>query len=286
MSICENIFYSVRLQIHNKNLPSNSSKITNSFINPFLMSSTGKKITILERVDSTNNYAMALIQKGDARHGDAVFAMEQINGKGRRGKDWESHKGENIVLSIMVKMQWLSVLEQFGLSISVALACHDLISKYNTIATYIKWPNDLFINDSKAGGILIENVIKGTLWQWAVIGIGINVNQLSFDKYDLMAVSLKQATGKSYDVLQLAAELLDLVLHRISDLKAGNFSKMHEEYNQKLFARNRLVKLKKNNIVFETTITGVSTSGELITQDAMERRFNFDEVVFKGLAKE
>jgi BirA family biotin operon repressor/biotin-[acetyl-CoA-carboxylase] ligase len=250
------------------------------------MSSTGKKITILEKVDSTNNYAMALIQKGDATDGNAVFAMEQTKGKGRRGKDWESHKGENIVLSIILKMQWLSVLEQFGLSISVALACHDLISNYNTSVTYIKWPNDIFIDDSKAGGILIENVIKGTLWQWAVIGIGINVNQSSFDKYDLSPVSLKQATGKSYDVLRLAAELHELLQQRITDLKAGNFFKMHEEYNEKLFARNCLVKLKKDNIVFETRIMGVSTSGELITQDAMERRFNFDEVVFKGLVKE
>ena len=58
---------------------------------------------------------------------------------------------------------------------------------------------------------------------------------------------------------------------------------MLEEYNQKLFAKNRAVKLKKGNIVFETEITGVSASGQLITKDAFERKFNFGEVEFKGI---
>ena len=146
----------------------------------------------------------------------------------------------------------------------------------------IKWPNDIFINDSKAGGILIENVIKGTLWQWAVIGIGLNINQEKFEKFNLKATSLKLATGENYDVLNLAEELILLVLKRVEELKSGNFEKMLEEYNQYLFARNKIVKLKKENILFETKIIGVSSSGQLITKDAFERRFDFDEVEFKG----
>ncbi len=247
------------------------------------MSTTSKKIIVLEKVDSTNNYAMATIQKGEAINENAVFAMEQTNGKGRRGKNWKSKKGENLLLSITVQMPWLPISQQFELSAAVALACHDLILKYNSTKTYIKWPNDIFINDSKAGGILIENVIKGTLWQWTVIGIGININQLDFEEYNLSPISLKQVTGKDYNVLKMAKELHALVLKRINKLKSGNFHKMLEEYNEKLFARNRLVKLKRQNIVFETKIIGVSTSGQLITKDVFERQFNFDEVEFKGL---
>ncbi|MEO6837369.1 MAG: biotin--[acetyl-CoA-carboxylase] ligase [Ginsengibacter sp.] len=246
------------------------------------MFADSKKILILDSVDSTNNYAMALIQQEKLIQFKAIFAMEQTHGKGRRGKLWKSTKGDNIILSIPLQMQWLPVSQQFQLSVAVALACHDLVSKYATGHVSIKWPNDIFINDSKAGGILIENIIKGTLWQWTVIGIGLNINQCEFDNFNLKATSLKKTTDKIYDVLELADQLYAFVLKRIEELKSGHFFKMLETYNQNLFAREKFVKLKKENVVFETKIIGVSESGQLITKDSLERRFNFDEVEFKG----
>ncbi len=244
---------------------------------------SSKNILMLKNVDSTNNYAMGLIQKGEGQSGKGVFAMEQTCGKGRRNKEWKSHKGMNIILTLMFEMQWLKVFHQFQLSAAVALGCHDLISKYIPLGTSIKWPNDIFINDRKAGGILIENILKGTLWQWSIIGIGINVNQTDFDDYHFSAVSLKNMTDKNFNVFELAEELYVLISQRIDELKSGNFSKMLEEYNGKLFAKNQLVRLKKENFVFETTITGVSISGQLITQDIFEKHFYFDEIEFKGL---
>ena len=239
-----------------------------------------KKFTILERVDSTNNYAMALIKKGLATSGEAVFAMEQTSGKGRRGKSWQSEKGENTILTISAEMQWLSVQQQFKVSVGVAVGCVAFLSNYLKESIKIKWPNDIYINDSKAGGVLIENVIHGNLWQWAIIGIGLNINQTNFGGADFNAVSLKQLTGQSYDVIQLSRELHEIILSKINELEKGNFTKLFEEYNEKLFCRDKSVKLKKGNIVFETTIIGVSESGELITKDAMEKKFAFDEVVW------
>ena len=242
------------------------------------MPEASKKFIILEKVDSTNNYAMGLVQKGVANSGDAVFAMEQTNGKGRRGKSWESLKGQNIILTVISDMQWLPVLSQFHLSVAAALACHDFLSGYVENDIKIKWPNDIFINDRKAGGILIENVIKGHLWQWATIGIGINVNQENFTTGSFIPISLKELTGKSFNVQTLAKELHENVLAKISDLKNGSYNKMLEAYNKNLFARYKNVKLKKGNIIFETTVQGISSSGELITKDAIERSFSFDEV--------
>jgi BirA family biotin operon repressor/biotin-[acetyl-CoA-carboxylase] ligase len=242
-----------------------------------------ENMLVLDSVDSTNNYAMALIQQGERDTIKPVFAMEQTQGKGRRGKHWKSNKGANIMMSIPIEMQWLPLSQQFQLSAAIALSCHDLFLKYRVSNVFIKWPNDIFINDSKAGGILIENVIKGTLWQWSVIGIGLNINQEKFEDFNLKATSLKLATGETYDVLKLAEELVSTVLKRVNELKSGKFEKMLEEYNQHLFARNKIIKLKKGNIVFETKIAGVSSSGQLITSDAFERKFDFDEVEFKGL---
>lgn len=235
---------------------------------------------VIDAIDSTNNYAMALIQKGIAIDGNAVFAMEQTDGRGRRGRKWKSKKGDNIILSISLQMQWLPILQQFQLSVAVALGCFDLLSKYVPGKTFIKWPNDLFINDTKAGGILIENTIKGTLWQWAVVGIGLNINQTDFETSDLKATSLRMVTQKTFPVLQLAEELYNFILKRIEGLKSGRFLKMLETYNEYLFARNKQVMLKKQEDIFETKIIGVSNTGQLITHDKIERKFNFDEVEF------
>jgi BirA family biotin operon repressor/biotin-[acetyl-CoA-carboxylase] ligase len=238
---------------------------------------------ILDSTNSTNNYAMGLIAEGKAVDGFAVFSNEQTEGKGRRGKAWKSNKGENIILSIIADMQWLSLSRQFELSAAVALGCYGLLNQYSPRKVAIKWPNDLFINDSKAGGVLIENSIKGTLWQWAVIGIGININETDFDELPFKPMSLKLATGNSYNPVELAKQLVNLIFKHIERIKKGEFPVLLEEYNEHLFAKNRLVKLKKGNIVFETTITGVSSSGQLITKDALERQFDFDEIEFKGL---
>lgn len=239
-------------------------------------------LIIIDRVESTNNYAMGLIRTEAAVHGTAIFAREQTEGKGRRGKVWKSNKDENIVLSIVLDTQPLSLLQQFKLSLVAALGVFDFFTKYATKSIKIKWPNDLFWNDRKAGGILIENVIKGEIWQWSVIGIGININQTSFEDIGNKPVSLKQITQQIYDVISLANQLRLDVLARYDELKKNGFEKMLIEYNKNLYGLNSKVKLKKGNIVFETTIKGVSPQGELITIDAMERSFVFDEVEWVG----
>ena len=245
------------------------------------MHSAANSFTILTSVDSTNNYAMAKIRDGVAKHGDAWFTHEQTHGKGRRGKAWKGEKGKNILLSISVATGFLTLYQQFYLSMAVSLGCFDLFKKYAGDETKIKWPNDIFWNDRKAGGILIENIIKGNVWQWAVIGVGININQTTFDlKTTFPPVSLKQISGKDYDVVELAKELHTAVMTRYEELKKDGFEKMLIEYNQYLFSLNKKVKLKKGNAVFETVVKGVSQDGKLITVDTMERQFDFDEVVW------
>ncbi len=242
-----------------------------------------QNIIVLRIVESTNNYAMGLIQNEAISSGTGVFAYEQTVGKGRRGKSWVTVAGQNILLSVAVEMKWQPVLDQFPLSVAVSLGCRDFISEKVDNEVHIKWPNDIFIADSKAAGILIENVIRGTLWQWSVIGIGVNVNQEDFVGIDAKITSLKKESGKDYDILNSAKELQEIVLKRIEDLKDGKFPQMLEEYNTYLYGRGKLVKLKKDSLVFETTIHSVSARGQLLTKDALERAFNFDEVTFRGI---
>ncbi|UEG50976.1 biotin--[acetyl-CoA-carboxylase] ligase [Ferruginibacter lapsinanis] len=234
--------------------------------------------TILDSVDSTNNYAMAKAHAGMAKNGDSYFAVEQTAGKGQRGRQWQSGKDLNIALSIVIEPQQVKLLHQFHLSALVALAGRDFFSRYAGDETTIKWPNDIYWRDRKAGGVLIENVLRGNAWKWSIVGIGININQSVFDSSLQNPVSLKQITGKEFEIIELARELHQFVLGRINAYSVENYDQILNEYNSHLFRLNEKVKLKRENMVFETQIKGVSAFGQLLTTDVMNNQFDFGEV--------
>ena len=234
--------------------------------------------TILDTVDSTNNYAMAKIHAGKASHGMLWFTQEQTAGKGQRGKLWTTEPGKNIAMSLVLKPGLLPITHQFHLSALVALTCFDFFSGYAGDETTIKWPNDLFWRDRKAGGILIENIFQGKKWKWAVIGIGININQTKFDSSLVNPVSLKQITGKEFDVIDMAKELYMLLMKKLADLNSRSAKKMVADYNEHIYKLNKKVMLMKEGVKFETVIKGVSDKGRLITVDAIEWQFDFGEV--------
>jgi BirA family transcriptional regulator, biotin operon repressor / biotin---[acetyl-CoA-carboxylase] ligase len=233
---------------------------------------------ILDTVDSTNNYAMEKVHAGLASHGMAWFAQEQTAGKGQRGKTWKTEPGKNIAMSLVLEPRQLNARQQFYLSAAVALACFDLFSEYAGDETRIKWPNDLFWRDRKAGGVLIENVFHGKEWKWAVAGVGININQVKFDRNIKNPVSLKQITGKEFDPVMLAKELYVSLMRTIDGLDAASEKKLMEDYNERLFKRDEKIMLKKGNERFETVIKGVNDEGKLVTADTTERQFDFGEV--------
>ncbi|MFA6609111.1 MAG: biotin--[acetyl-CoA-carboxylase] ligase, partial [Candidatus Paceibacterota bacterium] len=158
-------------------------------------------------VESTNIYAMDLLQANLAGHGAAFFAHQQTSGKGQRGKSWTTEPGQNIALSVIIDVSFLTITRQFPLSSMVAAASYDFFSNYAGDETRIKWPNDIYWRDRKAGGILIENLVRGNNWQGAVAGIGINLNQTGFQASVRNPVSLKQITGKQYNPVEMAREL-------------------------------------------------------------------------------
>lgn len=239
----------------------------------------GEPFIILPTIDSTNNYAKALARDGLARDGMVIFAEEQTQGRGQKNQSWESTKGENIILSGILDTSWLTLDSQFQLSCATSLACCDFYTECAGDETGIKWPNDLYWRDRKAGGILIENIVKGNNWEKAVIGIGININQVSFPEMRNRPVSLKQITGQSFDPKTLAKNLCQHLTIRYEELKQNRFKQQLELFNQKLFRLNQIVTFKKGEERFNATVQGVNEKGQLMVLNEREILFlNHGEV--------
>lgn len=236
--------------------------------------------SILDTVESTNNYATGQAHAGLARHGAAWFAREQVSGRGQRGKTWKSAPGENIILSLSVRPDKVFAVFPFLLSVFTANICCEFFAGLAGEEIKIKWPNDIYRRDRKTGGILIENIYKGPEWTWAIIGIGININQTEFDPTIGNACSLAQITNSSHDVVLLAQQLHRLFTDKLGKINEENAAEQLEIYNEQLYQRGKTVRLKKSNAVFETEIIGVNRYGQLLTKDVIERVFEVGEVTW------
>ena len=183
----------------------------------------GEPLIELSTIDSTNIYAMAQIKAGLAKTGSCFRADYQTHGKGQHGRVWESSKGQNILCSYILELKKLDALkkwtptDQIGFSAAIALGIRAFFDAYTNGDTKIKRPNDIYWRDRKAGGILIENLLKGKEWTWAVIGIGININQTVFSPEAPNPVSLKQITGLDWDILSLQEALSKALTKSVQD---------------------------------------------------------------------
>lgn len=251
----------------------------------------GEPLIELSSIDSTNIYAISQIMDDKAVSGSCYRADFQTHGKGQQGKIWTSEKGENLLCSYVLSLSSLkkakelaetgTLSNQFGLSVAVSLAVSDFFSALAGEETKIKWPNDLYWRDRKAGGILIENKIRGAEWTWSIIGIGININQTQFNTAQGKPVSLKQITGKSFEIKNLVHELSNLLTNRVNEWLLGGLEKMLPDYNERLFMRGQEVKFKTNQMHFSAKVVGVNKEGKLLVNNGIEQSYNFGEIIWE-----
>jgi len=181
----------------------------------------GAPLIELSSVDSTNIYAMKQIQEQIAVSGSCYRTDFQTHGKGQHGRVWESSKGENLLCSYVLELKTLKMeqnwgpMDQIGLSAAVALGAQAFFAAFAGDETRIKKPNDIYWRDRKAGGILIENILRGESWTWTVIGIGFNMNQTKFSSDAPNPVSLKQITGKQWEISSMQKSLTKALDHSI-----------------------------------------------------------------------
>lgn len=238
----------------------------------------GNPLTILDVIESSNNYATGQALQGLAHHGHGFLARFQSAGKGQRGKSWQGAPGQNIALSVVLDMKGIPLTRNFELSMAIALGVYDFFSHFAGDATRIKWPNDIYWSDRKAVGILIDNTIKGQNWQWAIAGMGINMNQTAFTgDMETKAVSLRQITGKDYDI-EASARLLCTFLEKRYQLFLQGPSQLLDQYNAVLFSRDAPSTLSFNGQVYTCQIRAVDAQGRLWIEGAPVPYFQFGEV--------
>ncbi len=223
----------------------------------------GEPFIVLDSVDSTNIHAMRLASGQDVGHGTVFFARAQTSGKGQRGRSWHSETDSSILMSAIVDPVGIEDACGFPLVLAAALAGTDLLRERIPAGVSVKWPNDLYWHDRKAGGILIENILRGGRCRRSVIGIGINVNQAGFDDALPNPVSIRQATGATHDVIALARRLCAALGQRLEELSSGGREAMLSEYNQMLYGRGRELPFRDASGRFTGIVRGVSAEGVL-----------------------
>ncbi|MGO4289390.1 biotin--[acetyl-CoA-carboxylase] ligase [Chitinophaga sp. RAB17] len=241
----------------------------------------GHPFHVLDEIDSTNNYAMEQVNSGQVTSGTAWFTSNQTAGKGTRGKQWLAQPGDICALSVALQPAMLPLSRQFMLSISVALATADFFASYAGDETTIKWPNDIYWRDRKAVGMLIENVLRGNMWQYAIIGIGLNINQAAFPPELPNAVSLRQITGKTRDTSSVAKELCTFLDKRIRELQPASYEALLQEYTSRLFRWQQPALYRKDGEIFEGIIRDVLPDGHLCLEKNGEiLQLGFGEIEF------
>ena len=235
----------------------------------------------LNEIDSTNNYLKQLAREQSLAEGTVVIADFQSGGRGQQGNSWFSSKGDNLLFSLLIRPKNVLASEMFILSCVTSLAIAKTLSQFADNIR-IKWSNDIYWNDKKIAGILIENNLQEDLVKSSVIGIGLNINEQAFPADLPNPVSLCQITKREHD----KAHLLDIFLHEFFALyqrfECGESLKIKEEYMQNLYRRSGYYWFEDNGGKFSAKIVDVLSSGHIVleTKEQEERKYAFKEVQF------
>jgi BirA family biotin operon repressor/biotin-[acetyl-CoA-carboxylase] ligase len=241
----------------------------------------------LNAIGSTNTFLKELVSSRLVENYTVVTAESQTEGKGQMGASWVSEKGKNLLFSIFIKFDSFKALDVFYLNYAVSLAITTALNKYKLPNLSVKWPNDILSQSNKVSGILIENSFRNNELNYAVIGVGINVNQVEFDSSLKQIKSLKSVLGKEIDREKLLADVLFSIKREIENCNEVNFHSIKKRYLEILYKKEIPTMFKDSgNDIFIGKIINVSDSGKLQIEleDTSVREFGIKEIqILKNL---
>lgn len=240
------------------------------------------KIIKLDAIDSTNTFLKELCQHKSVEDFTVVIAKNQTKGRGQMNAVWKSEAGKNLMFSVLVKFDSLQVENQFYISKAVSLAVYEVLSSVLSPQIYIKWPNDILAENKKIAGILIENSVKKTKVYQSIVGIGLNVNQDSFENLPF-ATSMKMISNTTFNLDELLDKLLQSIQKNIHLLNSNSFDEIAKKYISNLYKINKPTMFKNHlGNLFMGKIVGVSNAGKLklLLENESVEEFGLKEISF------
>lgn len=228
-----------------------------------------------DEIDSTNAYLQRKQSECDIRDW-VVSADAQSAGKGMGNNSWESEVKKNLTFSLAVDMGFLPAEKQFLLSQAVPLGIIEVLDEsLHSEKLSIKWPNDIFYENHKLAGILINSTIKTNLMDISIIGIGLNVNQIKFKNWPTNPISLKMITGKDYDLQPLLEQIAKHIIIKVNQLKS-NPTTIEQDYLKRLFRYHTWADYEANGKVMRLFMMGIDNFGRLLLKDEGQHSYCFE----------
>lgn len=237
------------------------------------------KIIELEETASTNSY---LRQMSEAEHGTVVATHRQTAGRGQRGNSWESEPGANLTFSVLVRTENIAPEKQMAISRATSLAIVQWLDRYLPHGKHatIKWPNDIYVDDSKICGILIEHTLTSGRIERTIIGVGININQRTFHSDAPNPVSLTQLTGDTYPLDEMLREVASEIISEVEAEDASGGGLTADAYKSRMWRGEGYHPYRDAAGEFSARIADVAADGTLILERADGRlsSYAFKEV--------
>ena len=241
----------------------------------------------VERTESTNTLMRELIARGNPP--EYIYAGYQTAGRGQQGNGWESAPDENLLCSILIEREKTVALKEespFYMNVAVSVAVQRLLGEGFTI----KWPNDIYWQDKKVAGILIENAIVGNQVAYSIAGIGLNVNQTEFLSGAPNPISLRQISGESYDI----DALMNQLLASVREVQTWPREQLWAYYRAHLYRREGLWPFVEREVStaptmnadsatkgqFLARIEDILPTGEIVLRDqeGKKRKYHFKQI--------
>ena len=236
----------------------------------------GQNLITLKEVDSTNTFLKnTLSNSKPLPEGTVIMAESQYAGRGQQQNGWHSQAGKNLTFSLLLNPSFLPVTQQFDLTRVISLGVFNALEALLGDQLKIKWPNDIYYGDKKLGGILIENLLQGSLIKQAVIGIGINVNQLEFPDWVPNPISINQILQQDYDLQLLLSQICRHIEAWYLKLRAGKTELIREAYLNSMYWLNETHLFRSNGDVFSGKIKNIENNGLLVVNNNIETEFKF-----------
>lgn len=225
-----------------------------------------REVLYKEETDSTNTWAKRLAEEGKPS-GTLAVADRQTQGKGRRGRTWNSPKGTSVYMTLLLRPDILP-RDVSPLTLVMGLSAAEALEETLGLKAGIKWPNDIVVSGKKICGVLTEMSAQMDYIEYLVIGIGINVNTQEFpEEIRKMATSAALELGHSVSRAEIAAAVLRCFEKNYGTyLKTGDLRELLDVYREKMVNYNREVKVMGSDAAFTGVARGINEAGELLVE--------------------